>query len=92
MGIFGYTSPYSRDKHNITRAAVQRIISRTAIKRVTKETELAIERAFEVERKHDGKLSLRQVDEVLRQLKKEHVVDVYNMKTILKAFETFFER
>ena len=99
MGFFSYlfgtgsSSSYKLDnsEHQISKIEIERLVSRMKIKSLDINEEKLIEHIIEKRRLGDGKISLRQIDEVLRKLEYQKKISQYDRKGVVKVFSEFFE-
>ena len=89
--IFGKTHTWSPVEKLVSRQEIRQIVSHFKIPSLTKEEEGIIEGAIDTRRRGDGTISLRQIDETLRQLRRERKLssDVDRV-SVMKVFEKYF--
>mgnify|MGYP001591332892 CR=1 FL=1 len=96
MGIFGFFSSlcdrYSQHEHALTELEIRRLVSEVRVETLKDKEEYAVEEAILARRHGDGKISLRQICEVLRSLQNKRVISIYDRKKLMKVFEEHFRK
>ena len=91
--LFGSPSPsMPQAEHYLTRVEIARLVSRTRIKSLSSNEEHIVEQSLEQRRGSDGKISLRQIDEVLRKLKNQYKISETDRKGLMKVFKEYFKK
>ena len=88
--LFGTPSPYSQEEYQLSDLEVKQLVSRDRINTLDATQEKLIERAVLDRRKGDGKISLRQIHELLRSLRFKHLISEFDEKKTMAVFEEFF--
>lgn len=87
MGIF--SSPklnYSQEEKAISIDQLDAIVSSVSISSLSQKEEKIVEEALHKRRGADGKISLRQIYEVLTQLEQTGKISVHDKKALLERF------
>lgn len=99
MGFFSFlfgTGEYASNKLSkveqyLSKEEIQKLVSEYKIKTLSSTEELIIEKAIEFRRNGDGKISLWQIDEVLRMLVQKKSISKYDREGVMKVFKNYFE-
>lgn len=81
---------YSPKERPISIEQIKTVVSRSRIQSLDGDEEKLIEQVIEKRRRGDGKISMRQIDEVLRKLVADHAISPFDREGVIKAFEQFF--
>lgn len=92
MGIFndifgGTGSRYSQNERQLSAEEIRSMVSRYRTQSLDAKEETLIEDALIRRRKGNGKISLRQVDEVLRSLEGKKKISQHDRSAIMRIFE-----
>jgi hypothetical protein len=89
--LFGSASSvYDQHERAITKEQIQQLVSRYKTRSLDAAEEQLIEETLIKRRKNDGKISLRQIDEVLRKLEGQYKISEYDRKGIIDIFQKYF--
>ncbi|MFA6427596.1 MAG: hypothetical protein WCW16_04095 [Candidatus Magasanikbacteria bacterium] len=103
MGFFSYVFGFgtgsktlSSTEHAVTREDIERLVSRSRINTLESDNQAhTIREAVAKRRNGDGKISIQQIDEVLRKLEnsKDRLVRIseYDRRGVVKVFEEYFQ-
>jgi len=93
FSFFGsYCSRYSQHEHPLTELEVRRLVSEVRVETLKDNEERAVEDGILARRRGDGKISLRQICETLRQLELRRAISIYDRKKLMKVFEEHFRK
>lgn len=98
MGFFGFlfgTGEYKSNKlskveHYLSKEEIKKLVSEYKIKTLTQNEEDILERSIELRRKGDGKISLWQIDEVLKKLVAQKCISIYDRQHLIKVFVEYY--
>jgi len=99
MGFFSYlfgtgsSSSYKLDntEHQLSAYDIARLVTPVHIQSLDRAQEKLVQQAIEQRRLGDGKISLRQIDEILRRLQYQKKISEYDRKGVVKVFQEFFK-
>lgn len=93
MGFFSSffsTTKYSPTEHPLSEIEIKKLVSTILVNTLKQGEESLVEEAIIARRHGDGKISLRQIYEVLTQLKNQHKISVYDRDGLMKVFSNQF--
>ena len=95
MGLFDlfFTSTsgkYPQDEHPLAEKEIRALVSKIHVRSLEQSEENLVEEAIVSRRRGDGKISLRQIYEVLTQLKNQNKISVYDRDGLMKVFVEHF--
>ncbi|MBI2437062.1 MAG: hypothetical protein HYV41_04970 [Candidatus Magasanikbacteria bacterium] len=99
MGFFSYlfgTGEYAQSKLSkveqyLSKQEIQKLVSEYKTKSLSSSEEAIIEKVIELRRKGDGKISLWQIDEVLKKLVAQKSISKYDREGVMKVFIAYLE-
>lgn len=100
MGFFNFLFSYGKKTnsqdfvtyYSLSSLEVKEIVSSVRISGLTQEEERLVEQALLAKLAVFNKISLREIDRILYNLKKEFKIGDSDRKNILKTFETYFKQ
>ena len=92
MALFGYTSSLSRYQKPLKTKEIKKIVSRVSISTLDRKEEELVENEIDKARGSDGKISLRQIEEVLRSLFSKKQISRSDKKKLMEHFEDYFNK
>lgn len=88
MGFFSNPADkYSQSEKSLTTADIKRLVSRTSIKTLDQSEEGLVESELIARKGLDGRISMRQIYQVLISLEQRHKISTFDRKKLLKIFE-----
>lgn len=103
MGFFSYLLGTGADKpaqkstvstkteHAVTADKIRQLVSRVKIQSLDQTEEKLVEEAIIARRRGDGKISLEQIDELLRKLKNQNKISDVDRRGLVRVFQQYFE-
>ena len=88
--LFGASVKYSRVEHPLTTEQVRHIMWSIHLPHINQENERAVSDAILARRHGDGKISLQQIYETLRQMETRRVITLPDRKSFMDAFKKHF--
>lgn len=97
MGLldFIFGSPgrqYSGEEHYLSEIDIRRLVSRVQVKSLSQGEESLVENAILKRRRGDGRISLRQIDEILRKLKRQKKISEFDYQGLMRTWEQYFKK
>lgn len=93
FGLFGSACDrYSQHEHQLSAFDVRKLVSEVRVQTLKDNEETAVEEAILARRHGDGKISLRQICETLRQLQNRRVISIYDRKGLMRVFEEHYKK
>jgi len=95
VGLFSFfstKSQYSQIEHPFTELELERMITHEHLNTLDQTQVELVRRAILGRRGGDGKISLRQIYEVLLQLKNQNKISKYDYAGLMKLFEKYFSQ
>lgn len=90
--VFGSSSyKYSNDQHPLPEREIKLLVSRVKIRTLDQNEEALVEQEIMNARVGDGKISLRQIEEVFRGLYNNRKISINDKKSLIKVFEEYFK-
>lgn len=90
--FFGSSSRLSAVERPLSEIEIKRLVSSARVRSLSQNEMLAVEQAVIARRRGDGKISLRQIDEVLRSLQNQGRISKVDRKGVLRVFADYFDR
>ena len=90
MGWFS-TNKYSTKEHYLSSQEIKRLVSTTSVRSLDGAEENIVEGLVIARRGNDGKISLSQIDEVLKKLKNQSRISKYDRIALMQIFKSYFE-
>ena len=91
MGLFGSPADkYSPIEHALSELEIKRLVSRLNVQSLDQNEEELVENLLISRRKGDGKISLRQIYEVLVKLDYQNKISEVDRKGLMAVFEEHF--
>ncbi|MEK7644694.1 MAG: hypothetical protein AAB390_05345, partial [Patescibacteria group bacterium] len=91
--LFGSVADnYSNLEYPLTEEKIKQLVTQARISSLTAGEENLVERAIADRRRGDGKISLRQIYEVVRSLKYNHKISEADFRGLMKIFNEYFRR
>lgn len=95
MGLFNdmlssSSSKYSQKEYPLSEIEIKKLVPRGKISSLSQREEETVEQALINRRRGDGKISLRQVHEVLTQLKNQNRISGNDKASLMKIFIDHF--
>lgn len=99
MGFFSYLLGIGEDgasrlsdvQYLLSKDDIERLVSRVEIQHLDAQEEKIVEDALVKRRLSNHKISLRQIDDTLRQLKHQGKISDYDRKALVQVFENHFQ-
>jgi hypothetical protein len=91
MSFFGRTSKYLQKEKPISVIQIRNLVSRFKIRSLDKDEERLVEELLIARRRGDGKISLRQVEDVLRKLRNQNKISRTDEKGLMKVFVEYIK-
>ena len=97
MGIFtaifeSNSSKYSNNEQYLSAIQIKQLVSRVKVKSLSHSEESLVEQTIIARRRGDGKISLHQIDEVLRKLKHTNKISNSDWKGLMRVFSGHFNK
>lgn len=90
--VFGTASGnYSQEEKALTEIQIKKLVSRSQVKTLSQNEEAIVEEALSARCRGDGKISLRQIYEVLTKLKNQNKISSQDRQGLMKVFEEYFK-
>ncbi len=83
---------YSNVEHPITEVKIKQLVSEVRIHSLNQVEEGLVEEAISARRKGDGKISLRQIYEVVKYLRYSHKISEVDQRSLMKVFNDYFRK
>ena len=91
MGLFFNTNKYDTKECYFSKEEIKRLVSSYKIKSLDSEEESLVEDLVITRRGNDGKISLYQIDEVLKKMMDQNKISKYDRSALMQSFERFFK-
>lgn len=85
--FFSASGKYPQNEKPLTEKEIKLLVSRIKIKSLQPEEESLVEQSLLARRGSDGKISLRQIHEVLTKLKNQNKISHYDREGLMEVFE-----
>lgn len=95
MGFFQYlfgtnSDQYSREEYSVSAQEIRNLVARTKVKSLDASEEKVVEEALIAGRGVNNRLSVYQIDLILRALQHKKYISINDRKGIIRVFEGFF--
>jgi len=90
MGLFGFTSKYSKTEHQLSAQKIKELVSRYKVQSLDSTEEVLAEEIIIARRRGDGKISLFQIYEVLTKLKNQNKISQVDRDGLMRVFKEYF--
>lgn len=95
MGFFSYLwgtsqSRYPTVEHYLSEIEIKKLVSHLTVQSIDSKDEGVIEPALVARRHGDGKISLRQISDTLKQLQNQNKISKYDREGLMRVFENYF--
>jgi len=91
MGLFGFTSKYSKTEHQISTLQIKELVSRYKVQSLDSTEESLVETAIIARRRGDGKISLFQIYEALTKLRNQNKISQVDRDGLMRVFSEFLK-
>ena len=90
MGWFS-TNKYSTKERYLSSKEIKRLVSTSSVRSLDSKEESVVEDLVIIRRGSDGKISLMQIDGVLKKLKNQSKISKYDRIALMQIFEMYFK-
>lgn len=91
--LFGSVADnYSNVERPLTELKIKQLVSQARVNSLAAGEETLVESAIAARRKGDGKISLRQIYEVVRSLRYNHKISEVDQRGLMKIFNEYFRQ
>jgi len=90
MGLFGRAKTYSQVQKPLPKEVILRLISRSSINTLDKAEEIEVEQAILSARKGDGKISLNEIDTLLRKMARDNRISENDRLALTRVCVEYF--
>lgn len=92
MGLFGFTSKYSKIEHQLSADKIKELVSCYKVQSLDSGEEKLVEETIIARRRGDGKISLFQIYEVLTKLKNQNKISQVDRDGLMREFEKYLDK
>lgn len=91
--LFGsIASNYSNVEHPLTEIKIKQLVSEAHVHSLSNAEEGLVERSISTRRRGDGKISLRQIYEVVRSLRYSHKISEVDQRGLMSVFNGYYRQ
>ncbi|MBD3310904.1 MAG: hypothetical protein GF349_00190 [Candidatus Magasanikbacteria bacterium] len=90
--LFGSSSKYPQTEKQLSIDKIKELVSQTKVKTLNHLEETLVEKAIIERRRGDGRISLRQIDEVLTRLKKQNKISKIDKGNLMSVFVKYYSK